>query len=208
MIWNLENIRFLHPPDDFTGGFSNPKMQERHLAMQQKKILEINTKLENEINPIKAMYILHKLEHIGFVLNNLDIFQEQKCLEEAVLLLYYHKNTPFASAGDFDTWKLLFENCDNDLLYAQGKPFEKEHVTAYRGTVTGRAKGFSWTIDPKEVAWILERWSDKSLGGGTVFSQKVRKDQILVYIEDENKKEIVVTPVLAEAENATPVTSL
>lgn len=208
MSWNLDKIRFLHPPDDFTGAFTNKQMQERHLAMQQKKILEINTRLENEKDPVKAMHVLNRLEHIRFVTNNLEKFKEERCLEEVVLLLYYHKNTPFASAGAFDTWKFLFENCDKKLLYQQGKPFEKESITAYRGSVTGIAKGFSWTIDKQKVAWILQRWEDKSLGGGTVFSQKIRKEQVLVYLEDEKMKEVIVSPALAEAVNAVPVTSI
>ena len=39
MPWNLEQIRFLFPPDDFLGSFDNEKMQARHKAMQdQNKI--------------------------------------------------------------------------------------------------------------------------------------------------------------------------
>lgn len=206
MTWNLDDIRFLHPPDDFTGEFFNKKMQDRHLAMQREKISAINSKLERESNPIRAMRVLHPKEHVKFVTNNLLLFKEQECLEEAVIMLYYRANTPFAHAGDYQTWKFFFENCDRELLSQQGKTLNKDRVTAYRGSVTGVAKGFSWCVDKKTVDWILGRWSDKSLGGGTVFSLEIEKKDILTYIEDEDKKEIIVTPEISEALEAKPIT--
>lgn len=203
MHWNLEKIRFLHPPDDFMGAFTNEKMQARHKAMQDEKIKEILRKLENEENPYEAMFILNPLEHIRFLLNNLKKFKTAGCLEKTVLLLYYRKNTPFAATGDYDVWKFLFENCDRDLLYAEGKEFPHTRVTAYRGSVTGVARGFSWTVSKEKAAWILDQWQDKNLGGGTVFSLEVSREDILVYIEDDIRREVIVTP--EKAENTEPV---
>ncbi len=208
MDWNLENIRFLHPPDDFTGSFTNKKMQARHIALQEEKIDEINSALEKEENPIKAMYVLNRLEYIQFVTNNLENFKSHNCLEKAVLGLYYHKNTPFAQAGNYDTWKFFFENCDKDLLFRQGSELPHEKIVAYRGSVTGIAKGFSWTVDKDKVAWFLNRWADKSLGGGTIYSQEVNREDILVFIKDEEKQEVILKPSLAEGTKAIEVTSL
>ena len=52
MQWNLDKIRFLYPPDDFTGSFTNEKMQARHKALQDQKIKELLTQLESAANPI------------------------------------------------------------------------------------------------------------------------------------------------------------
>lgn len=208
MGWNLENIRFLHPPDDFTGSFTNEKMQARHLAMQKAKITEITTGLENETHPIKAMHILNRKEYVQFVKNNLDEFKKQGCFEKAVLSLYFHKNTPFASAGSFDTWNYFFEQCDKSLLFEQGKPLPAIPIRAYRGSVTGLSKGFSWTVDLEKVNWILNRWQDKELGGGSVFYVDLSEKDIIVYIEDDERKEVIVTPEIATGLTAQEVKSI
>ena len=157
MQWKLDKIRFPYPPDDFTGAFTNEKIQARHKAMQDQKIKELLAQLESAENPIEAMRVLNPLEHIQFLLNNLEAFKQQKCLEKAILLLYCRKNTPFAASGDYDTWKFLLKEYDADRLYQQGSPFPHERITAYRGSVTGITRGLSWTISRKTVAWILGR---------------------------------------------------
>lgn len=208
MPWNLDKIRFLYPPDDFTGSFTNDKMQARHKALQDQKIKEILTQLENAGDPIEAMRALNPHEHARFLRNNLEAFKQQKCLEKAILWLYCRKNTPFAAAGDYATWKLLLKECDPELLYQEGKPFPYDKVTAYRGSVTGVNKGLSWTVNKKEVAWILDRWSDKELGGGTVFALEITRDDILVYVEDKMKQEVILIPEVAETAKAQVITSL
>ncbi len=208
MQWKLDKIRFLFPPDDFTGSFSNEKMQARHKALQDHKIKELLTQLEGTENPIDAMRVLNPIEHIQFLLNNLDQFKQHECLEKAFLLLYYRKNTPFVAAGDYDVWKFLLKNCDNDRLYQQGTPFPHERVTAYRGSMTGIRRGLSWTIDRKTTAWILDRWADKDLGGGTVFALDITRADILVYIEDKLKQEVILIPEVAETANIREITSL
>jgi hypothetical protein len=95
-------------------------------------------------------------------------------------------------------WKALFTLCDPNRIYAEGKPFPHQRVTAYRGSVTGNPKGLSWTISHQEVAWILERWRDKSIGGGTVFALDITKEDILVYIEDDHRQEVILRPDFAE----------
>ncbi len=208
MQWNLDKIRFLYPPDDFTGSFTNEKMQARHKALQDQKIKEILTQLESAANPIEAMRVLHPREHAQFLLKNIDSFKQQKCLEKAVLWLYYRKNTPFAAAGDYNTWKILLNECDADRLYQEGSPFPYEKVTAYRGSVTGLSKGFSWTVSRETTAWILDRWADKELGGGTVFALEVTRADILVYVEDKLKQEVILIPEVAETAKVQPITSL
>ena len=208
MQWNLDKIRFLYPPDDFTGSFTNEKMQARHKALQDQKIKEILTQLENAENPIEAMRALNPRAHIQFLLNNLEQFKHQKCLEKALLLLYYRKNTPFAADGDYDVWKFLLKSCDPVRLYEEGSPFPHEKVTAYRGSVTGVTRGLSWTVSPKTTAWILDRWEDKELGGGTVFALDITRDDILVYIEDKVKQEVILKPEVAETAEVREITSL
>lgn len=208
MQWKLDKIRFLYPPDDFTGSFNNEKMQARHKAMQDQKIKELLTQLENAENPIEAMRVLNPLEHIQFLLNNLEQFKQQKCLEKAVLLIYYRKNTPFAADGDYDVWKSLLKSCDTERLYEQGSPFPHKQITAYRGSVTGVTRGLSWTVSRKTTAWILDRWADKELGGGTVFALDITRDDILVYIEDKIKQEVILIPEVAETAEVREITSL
>lgn len=206
--WNLEEIRFLYPPDDFTGAFDNEKMQQRHKALQQEKIDVLLQRLGSENDPLKAMAILHPKEHIRFLENNLKLFKEKKRLEEAVLELYYRKNTPFSTAGEYEVWKALINSCDANRLYGLGKPFPGGVVTGFRGTLTGKAQGLSWSLSKKDTRWILSRWSDKNLGGGTVFSLEITRDDILYYIEDQKRQEVLLRPDVAENANPTEITAL
>lgn len=198
MLWKLDQIRFLYPPDDFTGSFANAKMQERHKAMQDVKVKAIIDHLEKHANPLEAMLGLHPLDHIQFLRNNLEMFREGQWLEKTVLLLYFRKNTPFAAVGDYEVWKSLLAECDPDRLAAEGTPFPHDRITAYRGSVTGNPKGLSWTINREEAAWFLERWQDKSLGGGTVYALEIARKDILVYILDEHRQEVILVPEVAE----------
>jgi len=208
MHWNLDKIRFLYPPDDFVGSFSNEKMQARHKAMQEQKIKDLLALLEAEENPIKAMGVLNPREHIRFLLNNLSRFKQQDCLEKAFLLLFFRKNTPFAADGDYDTWRFLLKNCDADRLYEAGQPFPYERVTAYRGSVTGISRGLCWTVNRETTDWILERWKDKELGGGTVFAMEISRADILVYIEDETRQEVILVPEVAETAKVQEISKL
>jgi hypothetical protein len=79
---------------------------------------------------------------------------------------------------------------------------------AYRGSVTGVARGLSWTVSRKEAAWILDRWKDKELGGGTVFALDITREDILVYIEDKVKQEVILVPKVAETAKVCEITSL
>jgi len=199
MLWSLDNVRFLYPPDDFTGTFANAKMQERQKALQDQKIKVILDHLGNQSNPLEAMKGLHDLDHMQFLRNNLEKFRAAGCLEKTVLRLYYRKNTPFAAFGDYEEWKALLLQCDPILLAAEGKPCPFVRCVAYRGSVTGKRQGLSWTINKKEVAWFLERWKDKEQGGGTVFAVEISKDDVLVYTEDAQRQEVILHPAVAEA---------
>ncbi|MBU1568424.1 MAG: hypothetical protein KJ630_22705, partial [Proteobacteria bacterium] len=188
----------LYPPDDFTGTFANAKMQERHKANQDQKIKIILDHLESRKNSLEAMQGLNPLDHLQFLHNNLEKFRQDGCLEKTVLLLYYRKNTPFAAVGDYSEWKSLLAQCDPARLYEEGKPFPFDKTTAYRGSVTGNPKGLSWTVSHEEAAWFLERWKDKSQGGGTVFAMEISRRDVLIYIEDEHRREVILTPEVAE----------
>jgi hypothetical protein len=198
MQWNLDRIRFLYPPDDFTGAFANAKMQERHKANQDQKIKVLVEHLESHDNPLQAMSGLHHLDHLQFLQNNMEKFRQAEQLEETVLMLYYRKNTPFAAVGDYDEWKTLLTQCDPARLCRQGKPIPFATTTAFRGSVVGNPKGLSWTVNPAEASWFLERWQDKDLGGGTVFAMQITREEVLVYIEDEHRREVILRPEIAE----------
>lgn len=208
MQWKLDDIRFLHPPYDFVGSFTNEKMQERHKAMQDEKVKEIHTALLNAKLPVDAMNVLNYTEHIQFVLNNLDKFRETNTLESTVLRIYYRNNTPFAPAGKYETWTMLLELCDREKLLAQGKAFPQEGCVAYRGSLTNIPQGLSWTTDIKEAQWILNRWQDKELGGGTVYSTTIHPEDILVYVVDSKRHEVILKPEVSEAIQPEVITSI
>jgi hypothetical protein len=198
MMWKLDNIRFLYPPDNFNGTFANAMMQERHKAQQDQKIKAIVDQLKGSANPLEAMQTLHPLDQMQFLHNNRDTFREGGYLEKAVLQLYFRKNTPFAAVGDYEEWKLLLNWCDSARLYEQGQPFPFAATTAYRGSITGIPKGLCWTVSREEAAWILERWQDKSLGGGTVFALEITRQDILLYREEGKRREVLLRPEIAE----------
>lgn len=198
MVWKLDHIRFLYPPDDFTGAFANAIMQERHKALQDQKIKVILDQLKSCTDPVEAMQALHHLDRMQFLHNNLGKFKAAETLEKAVLQLFFRKNTPFAAVGDYEEWKSLLNACDAALLYEQGKPFPSTATTAYRGSMTGNPKGLCWTVSREEAGWFLERWRDKSLGGGTVFALEIARQDILLYREEGLRREVLLKPEVAE----------
>lgn len=208
MQWNLENIRFLHPPYDFVGSFTNEKMQARHKAMQDAKVKEIRKKLLEATLPRQAMFVLNPSEYIQFVHNNVEKFRKTDSLEATVLKLYYRKNTPFAPAGKYEDWLELLALCDREKILAEGKPFPKGGMTAYRGSVTNAEYGLSWTTDIKEAKWILNRWEDKKMGGGTVYQSTVYPDEILVYVVDDERQEVLLKPEIADSKDFEIITSV
>jgi hypothetical protein len=199
--WNFKNIQFVHAPEIFTGTFQNAKMEARNKTLLEKKKSELLHQIEHSDDPYEAMLTLHKNDHIQFLLNNIDIFKNQGCYEKAVLMLYYLKNTSFVIFGKYSTWKMLFQQCDTQRLYGQGKPFPHQTITAYRGSATGEPKGLSWTINTKEVEWFLDRWQDKDLGGGTIFALDITREDVMHYREDEQRQEIILLPEVAESKN-------
>lgn len=198
IAWKLENIRFLYPPDDFTGTFGNAKMQERHKATQDQKVNVILEHLKCHDNPLEAMGGIHPLDHLQFLHNNLEIFRKFELLEKTVLQLYCRKNTPFAMVGDYNEWKSLLAQCDPARMYKEGKPVPFDKTTAYRGSITGNPKGLSWTVNREEAAWFLDRWKDKSLGGGSVFAMEITRQDVLVYIEERHRREVILLPEMAD----------
>lgn len=198
LIWKLDHIRFLYPPDDFTGSFANARMQERHEAMQQAKVKELVDHLEKHSDPLEAMLGLHQNDYLQFLQNNLEHFRSAGRLEKAVLQLYYRKNTPFAAAGDYAVWKALFSECEPARLAAEGAPLPFEQTTAYRGSVIDNPKGLSWTVSREEVTWFLKRWQDKTQGGGTIYALDVTRQDILVYVENKTRREVILKPEIVE----------
>ena len=198
MKWNLNKIEFLYPPDNFIGSFINEKMQARHKALQDEKINTILANLAAAEDPLTAMQTLNPLDHIQFLLNNIEEFKKQRCLEETVLKLYRKENSAFSSGGPFDTWNRLFLHCDAQRFYQMGAPFPEGEIPAFRGSIAGLKKGFCWTINKKTADWFLERWEDKEQGGGTVFSTRITDKDVLIFFKDKERAELIVSPQFLE----------
>lgn len=194
--WNLENIRFLYPPDDFVGGFTNPKMQERHKAMQEEKVNSIINGLIAEPDPAKAMRILHARDYIQFLRNNREKFKKAGRYEDTVLKLFMKENTPFSAVGDFEIWYDLFNDCDQQQMRALGQPFPYQRATGFRGSVVGVKQGFLWTLSRTKTAWFIDRWRDKSMGGGTLFSLEIEAADIIIYRKTNEVEEVILRPDL------------
>jgi hypothetical protein len=194
MKWNLKELKFLYPPEDFTGTFANEHMQERHEIMRKNKIAEIMENLEKANTTPAALKALHHLDHLRFLQNNLGAFRADSFLEETVLNLFFKENGSFLEDGNFSTWHDLFNECDQQRFYSLGQPLPGDGAIAYRGSILDNPKGFCWTISNKKVNWFRNRWQDKDLGGGTIYSTSVRPSDILIYLEKDGEKELIVTP--------------
>jgi len=194
MKWNLTKIKFLYPPDNFIGSFANEKMQAKHKALQNEKIDSILKNIAACESPLSAIQTLNSLDHIQFLLNNIEEFRKSTCLEETVLKLYRKQNSAFTSGGIYDIWHKLFLECDANRFYSLGSSFSDKEVLAFRGSIAGVEKGFSWTINTTTVDWFLERWRDKEQGGGTVFSTRVGRSDLLIYFDEKEKEELIVSP--------------
>jgi len=196
--WNLSRIKFLHPPDNFQGSFSNEIMQIKHEAMREVKINAIQNDLETSDSPLAAMNILNRLDHIQFVKNNVESFREDNSLEKAILKLYRRENSSFESGGLYDIWHELFSLCDREQFCSLGSPFPEDSILAFRGSVAGLIKGFSWTVNRQKIDWFTERWRDKSLGGGTIYSTLIHREDILIYLNKKEQEEFIVSPRFLE----------
>ncbi len=194
MKWNLKKIQFLYPPDNFIGSFANEKMQARHKALQGEKTNIILKNIAASKTPLTAIQTLNNLDHLQFLLNNIEEFKKDDCLEETVLKLYCKENSAFTSGGIFDTWHNLFLQCDAERFYSLGDSFLDENIPVFRGSITGVEKGFCWTTNKQKADWFLDRWKDKEQGGGTVYSTKISRKDLLVSLKDTEKKELIISP--------------
>ncbi len=208
MPWNLDKLLFVYPPDVFTGTFQNPMMEARNKTLLQKKTRELLDTLDKCEDSYGAMLALHKNDQVQFLLNNIGLFKKDSCYEKAVLKLYYRKNTSFVVFGDYTTWKLLFEQCDRDILIKSGPTFPHKNITSFRGSSTGNRIGLSWTINRDEVQWFLKRWQDKSLGGGSIFALDISEDDIIYYLNEKHRREVIIRPEVAEGGNIREITSI
>lgn len=201
MRWNVTNIGFLHRPDDFLGSFENDKMQLRHEQQVQLKLKKIKDALDEEDDPLKAMLILNKLDHIQFLLNNVERFREFGNFETAVLRLYHRKNGPFSTPDDLPTWTNFFKLCDRKLLREKGDPIPFSTSTVYRGSVIGTNRCLSWSPDLERAQWFANRWKDPERGGGNIYEVDVTEEHALAYLTDRHEKEIILDPdFIANAE--------
>ncbi len=201
MRWNLADLDLLYPPDIFTGTFESEKMQVRHEELKAKKIKELKEAVEAESDPLAAMLKLHKRDHIQFLRNNTQAFRESDMYEQAVLKLYSRTNSPFLSGGNPADWQDLFSSCDKKRLSTLGDRFPLESATVYRISITGVAKGLSWTLSRKKAQKFEERWNEFEEGRGKVFAVDIQRSHVLVYLTHRKEEEVILDPLFIESAN-------
>ncbi|MEE4242712.1 MAG: hypothetical protein V2I36_14690 [Desulfopila sp.] len=194
MKWNVSNIVFLHQPEHFMGRFDNAKMQEKHELSLQKSLDAVKAALTAESDPLKALWLLHKKDHMQFLLNNLEEFQRNDRFEEAVIALYSVDNAPFSSGGDSALWAKLFNQCERSRLGRCGSPFPAGIDKVYRGSVSGFKQSLAWTPDRKIVEKFAQRWSDPALGGGELYEVAVSPENVLVFIQKSYEGVAILSP--------------
>lgn len=194
MKWNIDKIIFLHPPEYFLGTFDIPQMQERHEKELKKSLLLLQTAIAKESDPLKALRLLNKNDHIQFLLNNIEEFRKHNRLEETVISLYSRENGPFSSGGDRTMWERLFTECDPAKLRSCGKPFPANVRTVYRGSVSGVMRSLAWTPDRKIMEKFAKRWEDPSLGGGELYEVDISPDNVLVYMQKGPEEIVILSP--------------
>ncbi len=194
MKWSIKDIAFLYPPDVFTGAFVNEVMEARHREEMQNKLNNIKSTIAAEDDPLLAMLVLHKNDHLQFLRNNVNEFREAGRLEEAVVTLFTRVNTPFSSDRKTELWNELFETCDRTKLYNYGSPITFTSATVYRGSVSGFKESLIWTPEKKTVERMAKRWEHPDLGGGDLFEVDVTREDILVFLKLRRGDELIVTP--------------
>lgn len=194
MRWNFKDIGFLHPPDVFMGSFDNEKMQARHEELKKTKLDALRKAVENEQDPLDAMMRLNKRDHIRFLLNNSQLFNDAGRFEAATLKLYRMANSPFSAGGDFAVWEDLFQSCDPGRLYELGTPITFTAVTVYRISITGGEKSLSWTLSRESVKGFEQRWHEQKIGNGRIYTIDVTRENILVYLTDRQEEEVILNP--------------
>lgn len=207
MKWNIENIGFLHRPDDYIGSFDIPQMQERHEKQLQEKLLKLKTLIKQESDPLRALKHLNAKDHLQFFLNNKSFFHEASRYEEALLMLYGKNNAPFSSGGDASQWNTLFSECDSDKMSQLGETITFAKATLYRGSVSGFKRSLSWTPDRKRAEQFAKRWEDPTLGGGQIFEVDVDKSNILLYRKLRFDLEVLVSPTFIQSAEIRPFTT-
>lgn len=194
MKWNIDKIIFLHPPEYFLGTFDIPQMQQRHEKELKKSLMILQTAIANEADPLKALRLLNKKDHLQFLLNNLEEFRQKDRLEETVITLYSKENSPFSSGGDSALWEKLFSECDPEKLKKRGNTVPAHVKKVYRGSVSGFRNSLTWTPDKKIVEKFAKRWEDKSLGGGELYEVDISPDNVLIYMQKGHEEIVILSP--------------
>ena len=102
----------------------------------------------------------------------------------------------------------LINLCERPEVLALGKVLQDKGVIAYRGSITNIPHGLRWTTDIEEAKWVLNRWEDKDLGGGTVYAAHIMSSDILIYVVDEKRQELLIKPEQVEYISVNFITSV
>lgn len=207
MKWNIDNIGFLHQPEYFLGTFDIPQMQERHEKELEKSLNALKTSLNNEVDPLKALQLLHRKDHVQFLLNNMEEFRQNNRLEESVIELYTRENGPFSSGGDSTLWERFFNECDRTKLHKLGKPFPAHVKKVFRGSVSGFMRSLAWTPDMKMVEKFADRWKNPAMGGGELYEVEISQKDVLVYMQIKHEEIVFISPEFIHTAEIKPFSS-
>jgi hypothetical protein len=208
MRWNLDNIKYLYPPDAFLGTFDNEKMQSRNEALKENKIEAIQRAVENAADPLEALSKLHKRDQVRFLMNNRQAFNDAGMFEEAVMRLYRVENSPFLSGGDFNVWTDLFNSSDPERLYNLGSPITFASATVYRISVTEGEKSLSWTLSREKIKQFEDRWQQQKIGNAIIYTLDTKRENILAYLTDRHEEEVILTAAFLQTARIRKLTPL
>ena len=101
------------------------------------------------------------------------------------LVLDVWSDTEFPNENTED-WDYLWDNFSTNSEQSQQLDLLfKEPRVLYRG---GLHPGRSWTTDPSIAEWFSKRWGEEQGVQSRVFT----RDEVIVYINDRDEKEVVV----------------
>lgn len=107
-----------------------------------------------------------------------------------------------------EAWRVIFAHADGlvtDLDADEQRetpPVPSEPVRLYRGAITSRAAGMSWTGDQARAEWFADRWNGRLDDTAHVWTAVVEPERILARFVRRNEDEYVVVTEGLDIERA------
>lgn len=180
MTWSFENVEFTQPPF-----FDRCNIDDKQYH-------------ESEKNPSRVLLALSKNDQFHFIDNNRDTLVDLGRLEEVIADFYTDHDSPFL--GREIWWVLISDLCNDEKLrnLESLQPFNliNEKVVIYRGALTARPAGISWTLDIKKSKWFANRYLEVHQEKTAVYSITVDRNDIWFCTNCRDELEIVLKPHL------------